>query len=455
MATAVCKLPSTSICVMKNLFFLWSLVAALSGFLFGFDTAVISGADQPVQQLWGLSDLSHGFFIMSVALWGTVIGALFGGIPCDRYGRRKTLIWIGVLYLVSAVGSALAWDPVSFSIFRFIGGLGVGASSVAAPAYISEIAPTDRRGRLVILYQFTIVFGILVAYVSNYFIGFVGEGAWRWMLGAEALPALLYVLFSLRIPESPRWLVLFKGDEVAGRAILSQIYPKDHVEAVVARIHESRVKFENSKSLLVRRFRTPVLFAFLIAFFNQVSGINFVIYYAPRIFESAGLSESLGLLSTAGIGLVNLTMTMLGIYLIDRAGRRTLILIGSVGYIVSLALLSYTFFQEDFGGYAVPAYLFLFIASHAVGQGSVIWVFISEIFPNSVRGKGQSLGSGTHWVFAALITLTMPAILSKFSGGPIFAFFALMMLIQLVWALIYMPETKGVSLEDLEKQLLK
>jgi sugar porter (SP) family MFS transporter len=440
---------------MKNLFFLWSLVAALSGFLFGFDTAVISGADQPVQQLWGLSDLSHGFFIMSVALWGTVIGALFGGIPCDRYGRRKTLIWIGVLYFVSAVGSALAWDPVSFSIFRFIGGLGVGASSVAAPAYISEIAPTERRGRLVILYQFTIVFGILVAYVSNYFIGFVGEGAWRWMLGAEALPALIYVLFSLRIPESPRWLVLFKGDEVAGRAILSQIYPKDHVDAVVARIHESRVKFENSKSLLVRRFRTPVLFAFLIAFFNQVSGINFVIYYAPRIFESAGLSESMGLLSTAGIGLVNLTMTMLGIYLIDRAGRRTLILIGSVGYIVSLALLSYTFFQEDFGGYAVPAYLFLFIASHAVGQGSVIWVFISEIFPNSVRGKGQSLGSGTHWVFAALITLTMPAILSKFSGGPIFAFFALMMLIQLAWALIYMPETKGVSLEDLEKQLLK
>lgn len=455
MATAGCKLPSTSICVMKNLFFLWSLVAALSGFLFGFDTAVISGADQPVQQLWGLSDLSHGFFIMSVALWGTVIGALFGGIPCDRYGRRKTLIWIGVLYFVSAVGSALAWDPVSFSIFRFIGGLGVGASSVAAPAYISEIAPTERRGRLVILYQFTIVFGILVAYVSNYFIGFVGEGAWRWMLGAEALPALIYVLFSLRIPESPRWLVLFKGDEVAGRAILSQIYPKDHVDAVVARIHESRVKFENSKSLLVRRFRTPVLFAFLIAFFNQVSGINFVIYYAPRIFESAGLSESMGLLSTAGIGLVNLTMTMLGIYLIDRAGRRTLILIGSVGYIVSLALLSYTFFQEDFGGYAVPAYLFLFIASHAVGQGSVIWVFISEIFPNSVRGKGQSLGSGTHWVFAALITLTMPAILSKFSGGPIFAFFALMMLIQLAWALIYMPETKGVSLEDLEKQLLK
>lgn len=440
---------------MKNLFFIWSLVAALSGFLFGFDTAVISGADKPVQALWGLSDFSHGLFIMSVALWGTVIGALFGGVPCDRYGRRQTLIWIGVLYLVSAVGSAMAWDPASFSFFRFIGGLGVGASSVAAPAYISEIAPTDRRGRLVILYQFTLVLGILIAYVSNYFIGFIGEGAWRWMLGAEALPAAAYLLLAFRIPESPRWLVLFKGDEAAGRNILSRIYPADHVDAVVARIHESRVKFAASKSLFVPRFRIPVLFAFLIAFFNQVSGINFVIYYAPRIFEEAGFSESLGLLSTAGIGLVNLVVTMLGVYLIDRAGRRTLLIIGSVGYIVSLVMLSKTFYSEDFGGFAVPLYLFLFIASHAIGQGSVIWVFISEIFPNSVRGKGQALGSGTHWVFAALITLTMPTILSAFSGGPIFAFFAIMMLFQLVWALLYMPETKGVSLEDLEKRFLR
>lgn len=440
---------------MKNLFFIWSLVAALSGFLFGFDTAVISGADKPVQALWGLSDLSHGLFIMSVALWGTVIGALFGGIPCDRYGRRKTLIWIGVLYFVSAVGSAMAWDPASFSFFRFIGGLGVGASSVAAPAYISEIAPTDRRGRLVILYQFTLVLGILIAYVSNYFIGFIGEGAWRWMLGAEALPAAAYLLLAFRIPESPRWLVLFKGDEAAGRNILSRIYPADHVDAVVARIHESRLKFAASKSLFVPRFRVPVLFAFLIAFFNQVSGINFVIYYAPRIFEAAGFSESLGLLSTAGIGLVNLVVTMLGVYLIDRAGRRTLLIIGSVGYIVSLVMLSKTFYSEDFGGFAVPLYLFLFIASHAIGQGSVIWVFISEIFPNSVRGKGQALGSGTHWVFAALITLTMPTILNTFSGGPIFAFFAIMMVLQLVWALLYMPETKGVSLEDLEKRFLR
>jgi sugar porter (SP) family MFS transporter len=440
---------------MKNKYFVWSFVAALSGFLFGFDTAVISGADQPVQALWGLSNLTHGFFIMSVALWGTVIGALFGGIPCDRFGRRKTLIWIGALYLISALGSAIAWDPISFSIFRFIGGLGVGASSVAAPAYISEIAPTDRRGRLVILYQFTLVFGILCAYVSNYVLGFIGDSAWRWMLGVEAVPAALYLILVLGISESPRWLVLFKKDEAAAREVLAQIHPAEHVDEVVARIHESRVKFESSKSLFVPRFRIPVIFAFLVAFFNQVSGINFVIYYAPRIFDAAGFSESTALLSTAGIGVVNLVVTMLGIYLIDRAGRKTLLIIGSVGYIFSLVMLAITFHQENFGGWAVPVYLFLFIASHAIGQGSIIWVFISEIFPNSVRVKGQSLGSGTHWVFAALITLTMPYILSTFSGAPIFAFFAGMMVLQLLWAVFIMPETKGVSLEDLEKRLLK
>jgi sugar porter (SP) family MFS transporter len=440
---------------MKSKYFTWSLVAALSGLLFGYDTAVISGADQPIQELWGLSDLYHGLFIMSVALWGTVIGALFGGIPCDRFGRRPTLIWIGVLYFVSAMGSAVAWDPVSFSFFRFIGGLGVGASSVAAPAYISEIAPTERRGRLVILYQFTLVFGIMLAYICNFFIGFVGEGAWRWMLGAEALPAAIYLYFVLRVSESPRWLVLFKKDETAARGVLEQIHPAEHVDEVVQRIHDSGVKLAESKKLLVPKFRIPILFAFLVAFFNQVSGINFVIYYAPRIFDAAGFAESTALLSTAGIGVVNLVVTMLGIYLIDRAGRKTLMIIGSVGYIVSLAVLSYTFFRERFDGAVVPVFIFLFVASHAIGQGSVIWVFISEIFPNSVRGKGQSLGSGTHWVFAALITLTMPFILNNFSGGPIFAFFGVMMVLQLLWAVFIMPETKGISLEELEKKLLR
>lgn len=439
---------------MKSKFFLWSFVASLSGFLFGFDTAVISGADQPVQALWGLSDLHHGFFIMSVALWGTVIGALFGNIPCDRFGRRPTLIWIGVLYLLSAVGSAVAWDPASFSFFRFIGGLGVGASSVAAPAYISEIAPTDRRGRLVILYQFTLVLGILVAYVSNYALGFIGEGAWRWMLGVEAVPAAIYLLLMFGVSESPRWLVLFKKDEEAARKVLAGIYAEEEIDRVLGEIHESRVQFAENKALFVRRFRLPVVFAFLVAFFNQLSGINFVIYYAPRIFDAAGFEETTALLSTAGIGIVNLAVTMLGIYLIDRAGRKKLLIIGSVGYIASLVMLSITFFREDFGGVAVPVYLFIFVASHAIGQGSVIWVFISEVFPNSVRGKGTSLGSGTHWVFAALITLTMPFFLNNFSGGPIFAFFAGMMVLQLLWAVFVMPETKGISLEELEKRLL-
>ncbi len=438
---------------MRSKFFVWSFVASLSGFLFGFDTAVISGADRAVQELWGLSDLYHGFFIMSVALWGTVIGALFGGVPCDRYGRRKTLIWIGALYFVSAVGSAVAWDPYSFSFFRFIGGLGVGISSVAAPAYISEIAPSERRGRLVILYQFSLVLGILVAYVSNYFLGFIGEGAWRWMLGVEAFPAAIYLLLVVRVAESPRWLALFRNDEAGARTVLEGIHPPERVDAALASIRDSRARFASNRSLFVSRFRIPVLFAFLVAFFNQVSGINFVIYYAPRIFDAAGFEESTALLSTAGIGLVNLVVTMLGIYLIDRAGRKTLLIVGSVGYIFSLVMLSLTFFQENFEGPAVPVYLFLFVASHAIGQGSVIWVFISEIFPNSVRGKGQSLGSGTHWVFAALIALTMPFVLNRFSGGPIFAFFAGMMVLQLLWAVFYMPETKGKSLEELEQRL--
>ena len=439
----------------KPKFFFWSLIAALSGLLFGFDTAVISGADKAVQELWGLSNLNHGIFMMSVALWGTVIGALFGGIPCDRYGRRKTLIWVGILYFVSALGSAFAWDPASFSIFRFIGGVGVGISSIAAPAYISEIAPSERRGRLVILYQFSIVMGMLIAFASNYLFGFLGESSWRWMLGAEMLPAGLYLAFVFRISESPRWLVLFRNDESAAKKVLACIYPAEHVDDALARIHESRVDTQSEKKLFVRRFRVPIMLAVLLAFFNQVSGINFVIYYAPRIFESAGFAESTALLSTVGIGLVGIVVTLAGLYLIDRAGRKKLLIIGTIGYIFSLVMLSLTFYREDFGGLAVPGYIFLFVASHGIGQGSIIWVFISEIFPNSVRGKGQALGCGTHWVFAALITLIMPVILGRFSGGPIFAFFAFMMVIQLVWALIYMPETKGVSLEDLEKKLMR
>lgn len=438
----------------KNRVLGWSIAVALAGFLFGFDTAVISGADQPIQRLWGHDDLFHGLFIMSMALWGTVFGAMFGGIPCDRIGRSRTLFWIGVLYLVSALGSAAAPDPFTFSFFRFIGGLGVGASSVAAPTYISEIAPARTRGRLVALYQFNIVLGILIAYVSNYFLGQIGEGAWRWMLGVEAVPAAIYLLLVMRVPESPRWLILYKHEDAKAERILARLNPETDVKDLVRDVHQAE-QSEGKHRLFSRKYRFLILLAFLLAFFNQLSGINFVIYYAPRIFEAAAFGANTALLSTAGIGIVNLLFTLLGMYLIDRAGRRKLMLIGSVGYIVSLALVSRAFFTESFDNFGVPVYLFIFIASHAIGQGAVIWVFISEIFPNQVRAYGQAFGSFTHWIWAALITLLMPYVLGQFTGGPVFAFFAGMMVLQLLFVIFIMPETKGVPLEELQRKLLK
>jgi sugar porter (SP) family MFS transporter len=432
---------------------LWTITAALAGFLFGFDTIVISGADQPIQQLWNTSDWFHSTFIMSMALWGTVIGALFGSIPCHRLGRRKTLIWIGVLYLVSALGSALAQDPYLFSFFRFIGGLGVGASSVAAPIYISEIAPAEQRGKLVATYQFNIVLGILVAFFSNYLIGLLGGvGAWRWMLGIEAVPALIYVSLVFGIPESPRWLMM-KGNELLARTLLERLNPGKSIESLVASIRESLIQPKGGTDPFVsRKYSRPIALAFLIAFFNQLSGINFVLYYAPRIFGEAGIAAESVLGASVPLGIVNLLFTLLGMYLIDRLGRRQLLIIGSVGYILFLSAVSWAFFTDAQGFYVV-IFVCGFIASHAIGQGAIIWVFISEIFPNSVRDYGMSLGSGTHWVFAALITMITLPVLNAFSGGAIFAFFAVMMILQLIFALFFMPETKGVPLEDLQKRL--
>lgn len=429
----------------------WSVTVALAGFLFGFDTAVISGADVPIQNLWQLGNLFHGIFIMSMALWGTVIGAITGSIPCNRLGRKKTLVWIGVLYLVSALGSAMAADPYSFSVFRFIGGVGVGASSVAAPIYISEIATAKRRGVLVALYQFMIVFGILVAYCSNYLIGNEGANSWRWMLGVEAVPALIYLILIIGVPNSPRWLVLYKRNLSKAKELLKQLQPQSDPELLVQEIQNS-ADAGTQESVWAPRYRKLVWLAFLLAFFNQLSGINFVIYYAPRILEQTGAGANTALLTTAGIGVVNLVMTMVGMYLIDRAGRRVLMLIGSIGYIISLALVARAFFLDQFEG--VPILLFLFIASHAVGQGAVIWVFLSEIFPNKIRAQGQGIGTSTHWVFAGAITLLMPGVLNTFSGGPIFAFFAGMMILQLLFVLFIMPETKGVPLEELQKKLI-
>ncbi len=444
---------------MDRKIFRISLTAALAGFLFGFDTVVISGANLPIKALWNTSPWFHGTFIMSMALWGTVIGALFGGIPCDRFGRKKTLFWIGVLYFISALGSAFAYDPYMFSFFRFIGGLGVGASSVAAPIYISEISAKRNRGKLVALYQFNIVFGIFIAFISNYLLkGFDGANDWRWMLGVEAIPALIYSLMVLKVPNSPRWLVLKKHDEKAALAVLEFLSNKAHAAEKLVEIKNTDTKSAKKERLFTRFYKKPLILAFLIAFFNQLSGINFVLYYAPEILERAGLAAKESLFSSISIGIVNLIFTLIGIRLIDQLGRRQLMKIGSLGYILSLAMVGWCFYSGA-SSTLLLIFILVFIASHAIGQGAVIWVFISEIFPNRVRAYGQSWGTGTHWVFAALITLLTPIFLDAERGifrdnpWPIFIFFAFMMVLQLLFVLFMMPETKGISLEELEKKL--
>ena len=433
--------------------FYWALTSALAGFIFGFDTVVISGAEQRIQELWGLSAGVHGL-AMSMALWGTVLGALIGGWPTDRFGRKKTLLWIGVLYFVSAIGSAFASEINTFIIARFIGGVGIGISTIAAPLYISEIAPAKKRGQLTGMFQFNIVFGILVAFLSNYLLGGVGENAWRWMLGVEAIPAIAYTLMCFGIPESPRWLIGVKRDRLGGLEILRKIRPDDSDERLAEKadeIAQSSGTPREKTAFWTQRLKTPIFLAFLVAFFNQLSGINAVLYFAPRIFSMTGLGEEAALLQSVGIGVTNLVFTFLGLYLIDRLGRRTLLYIGSFGYIAALGFCSWAFFTENFA--IVPLCIFAFIGAHAVGQGAVIWVFISEIFPNSNRAAGQALGCATHWVFAALLTLFFPKMVELFPAGFVFLFFCVMMVVQLIWVKMMVPETKGVSLEKIEERL--
>lgn len=446
---------------MNSKLFKISLTAALSGFLFGFDTVVISGANLPIKELWNTSPWFHGTFIMSMALWGTVIGSLFGGIPCDRFGRKKTLFWIGILYAVSALGSAMALDPYTFSFFRFIGGLGVGASSVAAPIYISEISSPNNRGQLGALYQFNLVLGILIAFISNFLLkGFDGTNDWRWMLGVEAIPAIIYTLMVFSIPNSPRWLILKRNDFEGAFKTLRLLVTEEEATSKIEEIKSFSPTSQKTEGLFSGRYKTPLILAFLIAFFNQLSGINFVLYYAPEILERAGLAAQESLFSSISIGVVNLIFTFVGVWLIDKLGRRQLMKIGSVGYIISLGMVAWCFFSGA-SSTLLLTFILIFIASHAVGQGAVIWVFISEIFPNKVRAFGQSWGTGTHWVFAALITLITPIFLDSESGifkdnpWPIFVFFAGMMFLQLLFVLFMMPETKGVSLEELSKKLSK
>jgi SP family arabinose:H+ symporter-like MFS transporter len=440
---------------MNRRIFFWSLTASLAGFLFGFDTVVISGAEKTIQTLWGLSPGLHGI-AMASALYGTVVGSLLGGWPADRFGRKATLLWIGVLYLVGAVVSGFAPNVAVFILARVIGGLGIGISTVVAPMYISEIAPPKYRGRLAGMFQFNIVFGILIAFVSNALLAGVGENAWRWMLGVAAFPSLLYAIFCFGLPESPRWLLSRKGDREAALGVLQRIEPgasKIQIAAEADAIMAAAVSEQKSSSghFWTRRLQEPILLAILIAFFNQLSGINAILYFAPRIFELTGLGAKAALLQSIGIGATNLVFTFVGLWLIDRLGRRTLLYIGSFGYIASLGLTAWAFFTNHLS--MVPICIFAFIAAHSIGQGAVIWVFISEIFPNRHRAEGQTLGSFTHWIFAALLTSFFPKMVTAFSPGYVFSFFAGMMVLQLVWVKTMVPETKGVSLEQIQKQL--
>ena len=438
-----------------NKLFFWALTSALSGFIFGFDTIVISGAEQKIQSIWALSSFWHGL-AMSAALWGTVLGSLIGGWPTEKFGRRKTLLWIGALYLVGGIGAAIAPNATIFMLSRFIGGVGIGISTVASPLYISEISPAARRGHLAGLFQFNIVFGILVAFASNYVLGkyLDPEIAWRWMLGVLAFPALIYAVLCFALPESPRWLITHAGKRKEGMDVFRLINP-EMSEAELVKLADSVELSVGDRSVASKfftmRLRIPIMLAFLVAFFNQLSGINAVLYFAPRIFEWTGLGEKAALLQSVGIGVTNLAFTYVGLYLIDKLGRRTLLYIGSFGYIISLGLCAWAFSTKTYA--IVPFCIFSFIAAHAIGQGTVIWVLISEIFPNRNRAAGQTLGSFTHWFFAASLTLVFPKMAEIFPPAVIFGFFCFMMVLQLIWVKTMVPETKGVALEDMQKKL--
>ena len=396
-----------------------AITAALGGFLFGFDTIVINGAEQDIQKLWNLSGQMHGW-VVSAALWGTVIGSIAGGKVSDRFGRKNTLFGVGILFFVSAVWSAFAAGPWSMIAARFIGGLGVGVSTIAAPVYIAEISPAESRGRLTALFQFNIVLGVVVSLASNLALKDVGANAWRWMLGVEAFPALVFTALCPFLVESPRWL--------ASRG-------QNAVE-------------ESSAPFFCRANLRPILLAFCVAFFNQLSGCNAVNYFAPRIFNLAGFERNAQFLATFGLGLLNFASTFAGVWLIDRLGRKTLLLVGGAGYVVSLAMASVCFAVGN--GTLAAASIFLFMAAHAVGQGTVIWVLIAEVFPQRFRAQGQALVSFTHWFFAALVALTFPMAAESVPAWAIFGFFGVMMVVHFLWALFIVPETKGRPLENIQ-----
>lgn len=437
----------------NNRVFVWSVIVALGGFLFGFDTAVISGVEQHIQKLFQLSSFLHGFTISS-ALIGTVTGALISGRPADRYGRRPILFIIASLYILTAIGSALAGSVTTFIIFRFLGGVGVGASSVVAPMYIAEISPAKIRGRMTAMFQFNVISGILIAYISNYLLRDTGAEPWRWMLGVAGVPAFLFLVLLFLIPESPRFLIKI-GKVAAARRVLEKIETvsvEEEIEEIKLSVSMSMVKKQTLFSVLHIK---PITVAFLVAMFNQFSGINAILYYAPRIFELSGLTNADSMFQSILIGVTNGIFTILGLSLIDRAGRKKLLIIGSLGMSVCLGLVARTFYTHDFAGFGLLVYLLIYIMFFAFSTGAVIWVLIAEIFPNNIRGKGQSFGSFTHWFFAALITFLFPVVakLSESGVGHAFMFFSVMMAIQVFVVWKYFPETRGRTLEELGRDL--
>lgn len=438
----------------QNTAFRNAIVAALGGFLFGFDTAVISGVEGSIQQLWSLDKFAHGFTVAS-ALIGTVIGSLIAGRPAEKFGRKKVLQAIGLLYLVTSLGTALTNSWELFVAFRFLGGIGVGASSVVGPMYISEISPAKKRGRLVALFQFNIVSGILIAFLSNYLLFGIADEAWRWMLGVQAFPAFFFFAMVFLVPESPRWLVKNHQPEEAEKVLTSIGEPnpslalKNIKESLAMSMGATKEKLFNGQ------YNKPILYVVALAMFNQLSGINAIMYYAPRIFEMTGLGRDTALLQAISIGATNMVFTLLAISLIDRFGRKTLLIIGSAGMVIALGLVAWTFYTRDFGGYAVMFYLVGFIAFFAFSQGAVIWVFMAEIFPNKVREDGQTLGSFTHWIMAVVISWSFPVIAESSANGGFYSFllFTLMMVLHGFFAWKVIPETKGKSLEGIQREL--
>lgn len=428
---------------MKNVW-KYSLIASIGGFLFGFETAVISGAEQIIQKLWELDAFWHGLTV-SISLIGTIFGAIAAGRFSERYGRKPVLSAIALLYLVSAIGCGISPFWSMFLLFRFLGGLAVGISSVVGPVYISEISPAKDRGKLTGLFQIMIVSGIFVAYLTNFLFVNTGEDAWRYMLAIMAVPAGLFYILLKKIPESPRWLALHK-DAKEANAVFDSL-GQEHLG------NTDGIEIGNkSISLWQKKYCKPIAFAVLLAFFNQMTGINAILYYAPRIFEMAGFEAQLSYLQPIFIGGTNVVFTFLGMSIIDKFGRKKLLLIGAIGMFIFLILTAFGL-KEGHSTYLL-FYIIGFIGAFALSQGAVIWVFLAEIFPNEIRAKGSSLGSTTHWIFAAIISWLFPVIVEagKNGGFYIFLFYGFMVILSFVF-ILFLPETKGKTLEGINNDV--